>query len=164
MKYSNLFIIASAVIIISLTGCNFDVNTSDPQESPNILQSKKSKLFLAQYELMDMAPPVFEIKEAWMEKSWKWKTNYGFKEKVETGRYQLNLLLHSFIDTNFKNNEYGLKWKMENELNGYFRSSGNVYTISIKKLIIPDTLNILIEQMNEDRTTKYSEHFTLKKK
>jgi hypothetical protein len=162
MKYSILIIISIA--ILPFTSCNLDVNTSDPQESTSISQSKKSDLFISEYELKTIDSPIFKIKEAWMEKSWKWEVNYGIKERVETGRYQLNLLLDSFIDSNFKNNEYGIKWKMENKLNGYFRSTGNVYTLSIKQLILPDTLNISIEQINEDLTTKKFPSLIVKKK
>jgi len=160
--YSVLFIISIA--IFSLTSCNLDVNTSDPQQSASISQSKKNNLFISEYELERIDNPIFKIKEAWMEKSWKWEVNYGIKERMETSRYQLNLLLDSFIDSNFKNNEYGIKWEMENKLNGYFRSTGNVYTVSIKPLILPDILNISIEQITEDLTTKKFDSFTVKKK
>ncbi len=163
MKYLNLSLFLIAVIIFS--GCNLDVNTSDPQESPNIYQSKKDKLFLSGYELKNIEIPVFKIKEAWMEKCWKWKLNYSFfKEKKEIDCYQLNLLLDSFINPNFKDSQYGIKWEMENELNGYFSSSGNLYSLTLKQKILPDTFNIIVVQINEDRTTKIFEHFTVKKK
>ena len=162
MKYSILFIIPIAILV--LTSCNLDVNTSDPQESVSISQSKKNNLFISEYRLEAMDSSIFKIKEAWIEKTWQWSVNYGVKEKVKTGRYQLNLLLDSFTNTKFKNREYGLTWKMENPLNGYFRSSGNVYTLSIKGVILPDTLNISIEQIGEDLKTKKFAYFTIKKR
>lgn len=160
MKYSIFFLIS----MLFLISCNLDVDTTDPQASRNIFQSKKNKLFLSEYELDTMDNPIFRIKEAWIEKSWNWEINYGFKEKVETGGYQLNLLLDSFIDSKIKNNEYVLNWRMKNEFNGYFMSTGDVYTLFIKQDIPPDTFNIIIEQINHDRTSKLFEHFTVKKK
>ena len=162
MKYLIFFIISFA--IFSLMSCNWDVNTSDSQESPNIFQSKKNKLFLSEYELKEMDTPIFKIKEAWMEKCWKWKLNYGFKEKEEIGCYQLNLLLDNFVNPNFKNNEYGIKWQMENNIHGYFGSSGNIYSLIVEQKILPDTFNIKVEQINEDRTTNIFGHFTVRKK
>jgi hypothetical protein len=156
-----IVIIYSAVFLLA---CNFDVNTSDPQQSVNIAQSKGNNLFVSEYDLEDIDTSIFNIKEAWLEKSWRWETNFFNKKRLVTGGYQLNLLLDSFHNTNFSNENYNSEWMMKNNLNDGYFGIQYTYFLFLKKKIVPDTLRVLILKVNEDGRGEIFGHFTLKRK
>lgn len=163
MKDKSGFLILAGILLF-FSRCNFDVDTSDPQASSSIMISKKNNLFLSEYKSTPNYFSIFKIREAWIEKSWRNQLNYWQVVKEETGGNQLNLILDSFINPKFKNDEYILNWRMEDNVNGSLGKSGNVYSLFLKEQYLPDTFNITIEQINEDRTTKNLDTFKIIKK
>jgi hypothetical protein len=132
--------------------CNLDVDDTDPQVSPSSDFSKENKFYVTNYKSYKVPDSIFRIKEVWVEYTWKYDLNFGFVSKARMGGYHLNLKVDSFINPKFKRNEYGLKWLMEEKSNAYFGSSNNVYSLELKKEKLPDTVVVVVNIINEDRT------------
>ncbi len=148
----NNYIPASYFVMMMFTflGCNLDVNTSDPQFSRDIQTSKKDRFYLCAYEGVNQSPILFKIKEAWLEYSWKNQVNLWRKIKVKTGWYQLNFKLDSLINSDFKNDEYLINWRMEAKSYGYI-SSSDVYSLALKKEHLSDTFIIVVSKLGKER-------------
>lgn len=70
------------LFLILLFSCSEPVNTWDPQVSPNPKLSKEYGYFVAEYEAnIDNR---YIIDKAWIEKCWKYTSNNGKAEKIET--------------------------------------------------------------------------------
>lgn len=160
-KIFRLLILTTIVI---WTSCNIGLDTSNPQASSDITLSKKNNFFVSEYKLHNIDTSIFKIKEAWVEKCWKYKLNYGFKEKDQTGGYQLNLLLDNFNLMTINSGNYGTKWLMEDNLNGYFGESGNLFTLNTCLQTLPDTFKIIIQQIGNNNISTPFCHFSLIKK
>lgn len=76
--------------ILIITGCNFDVDTANPQASESIKDSKKDKLFIKEFTV-DTTRSSCLVSEAWVEFPWKNKLNYGSVLKTKLGGIQLLL-------------------------------------------------------------------------
>ena len=155
-----VFTLLILTAIVGSISCNIDVDTSNPQASSNITLSKKNNFFVSEYKLENIDTSIFKIKEAWVEKCWKYKLNYGFKEKEQTGGYQLNLLLENFNLTTINSRSYGTKWLMEDNLNRYFGQSANLFTLNTCLQNLPDTFKIIIDQTGSNTRTPFC-HFTI---
>jgi len=150
--------------IAFLFACNFDVNTSDPQQSINIAQSKENRLFVSAFDLMNTDTSIFKIKEAWIEKCWRWEADFWKKKHLVTGGYQFNILLDSFHNTTFNEGNYNLNWMMKNNPNDGYFGKQYTYFLFLKKEIVPDTLKVLILKVSENGRSEIFGNFTLKKK
>jgi hypothetical protein len=76
--------------ILLITGCNLDVNTSDPQVSNSLEDSKKDKLFIKEFTV-DTTRSSCLVDEAWVEFSWINKLNQGKVLKSKFDEIQLAL-------------------------------------------------------------------------
>jgi hypothetical protein len=144
--------------ICSLLSCNLDVNTSDPQASCNIQNSKKDRFFIAGYELSEIHNQSFNISEAWVESVWFNKLTSGRVSKIKSNEYQLVLKIKDFLNPEFDQDKYLSKWEMQDDQGNVFGSGNGVYILLLKGNGIPDTFHISIRKIEENlSTTKVAE-------
>jgi hypothetical protein len=150
------------ILLVGLVSCNLDINTSDPQASTCILESKKDNLFISKYEAINVDSSIFKIKQAWAENTWTWEANLLTKQKKTNGLHQVNFIVDDECGK-VKNNRYLSNWRMYNKIYGPVSSEGNIFSVDIGDSIIPDTLNVCIELIKNDRTLIPIGKFCLKK-
>lgn len=126
------------------------VNTVDPQASSDIESSKKHGPFLKEYEINGSTGDFFQIKEAWIEHTWK--NGYeGNKVKViKTSGVQLNLRLINFSDSTIRNDRYLLDWEMKDSANGFFGKANGIYRKILRSSNLPDSFNIILSRVRNN--------------
>lgn len=124
--------------VLILSGCNLDIDTSDPMASKTINDSKKDGFFLREYNASS-TDTSYKIKEAWIEHIWfnEVKGFRVYKKSVQS--IQLNLRVASLP---LNGNEYFLNWEMADSTYGIFGTSNGCYVLDLKQEKIPDSFKI----------------------
>lgn len=145
------------------SSCHFEVDTVDPQVSPNIEASKKDGFFVSEYKVQQIPRGIFEIKEAWVEHVWKNKIKGTKVKKIKADELQLNLKIEN-LNSDFNNSDYLLNWRMDDQLNNSFGESDGVYVLFLKTGNFPDSVIVTVNKIKEDRRLNNIFQFVIIKK
>ncbi len=135
-----------------LSGCNFlekfEINTVDPQLNSSIFQSINRGVFVCAYkeDTWNFSNKDLKIKEAWIEKGWKFIINDRGEKDMEILSYN-NLVIRLEHSRNLAHKNYLLTWLLNDEKNDSFESSNEVYGIEIESDSLPVKTKIYVEQM-----------------
>lgn len=166
-----IIIVGVAITIIALLivkGLAFlrkaEVNTVDPQASPDIESSKRDGLFLKEYEINGSTGDLFQIKEAWVEHTWK----NGYEDNIvkvkKTSGAQLVLRIVDFSDSTLRNDRYLLDWEMKDSANGFFGKANGVYRKILRSSSLPDSFNIVLGRVRNNVSQDEIGRLTLNEK
>jgi len=166
-KITVTVIILTVIAFLVIKGWSYlgkiEVNTSDPQASSDIKKSKDNGLFLKEYEVAEVTGNFFEVKEAWVEYTWRNGFEGNELRKIKTGRTQLTLKLINYLDSNIKSDNYLFDWEMNDIVNGSLGSSG-VYSVSLEDQQLPDSFTIIINKINNNGTRSQIGQFVVRRK
>lgn len=145
-------IIAILVIMIFINGCNSQVNTTDPQISKNIQESKKNGVFLKQYFIESTTDKNIILEEAWTEKTWFYEIHNGKAIKVQ--KYGCRLCFNLKQTPDLKYNLKNLNnWLMDcPKIDFYVGIAYGVYELSYQDCNIPDTVSLDLIEQTETKT------------
>lgn len=135
--------------ILFIIGCNFDVNTLDPQVSNSLEYSKKDKLFLKEFT-DDTTRSSCLVSEAWVEFSWINKLHYGKVLKTKPGGNQLAL---KFNPKTFSLdlNEYLWSWVLIGSTYGTFGRENGIFILDLNDKIIPNNFEIYLNKIRPNK-------------
>ena len=137
-------------LTLFLMSCNLEINTTDPQASSNIAESKTSGFFIAQYHPSPIPDNIFVVEQAWIETVWFNKIVSGKVVKAKSNQIQFNLKLTNFSSRDFANDKYILNWEMKDH-EGHGVGTGNgVYILELKGQSIPDSIQLSIYKIGKD--------------
>jgi len=156
-------VIAIFLYMVFNTACNLEINTVDPQASININDSKKDGLLISEYQSQEI-PNFFDIKEAWVEHVWFNKLSNGKTVKLKSSEIQLNLKLSDFLNPEFKEDKYIIRWAMKDKKNNFLGKSNGVYVMDLDNQKIMDSIYISICKINQDETTTEVYRFLIRRK
>ncbi len=148
------------------------VNTADPQCSPNIKESKRDKLFIAEY-FIEKRFDVIEIKEAWLEKVWYNSVKDGKIGKDIDSTYQLVFTLTPAAESVFsldKLSQWGIiepKRKFPVGLHMHRSITGKVsqeYFFCTESSEIPDSIMFYVTKTINGKDTKVGDLIFQRKK
>lgn len=139
------------LFIVLFYGCNLGVNTVDPQLSENSAVSRKGKVFINKYSVVQKPYQFFNIKEVWSE--------YVWKKAIENGQITKSILTDKQLVFNVDDDSSKLKleqfntdWKVDfaSPIISYALQK-NVYGIRFNSTKIPDStmLNIMLMKNGE---------------
>lgn len=109
--------------------------------------------FICQYVFSKAPDYIFKIKNSWLEYVWKNKLEHGEKVKGKLENTQLILELDDFNNPSFTDANYIVNWEMEDPKNGKVGTSNGVYVLSLNNNNVPDSFNIEIGKIRNDRST-----------
>jgi len=138
MKGNKYLILIFAIFLVS--GCTSQVNTSDPQISRSIIDSKKNKVFLKEFALIFKTDTNIVVNEAWSEKTWFYEIHNGVKVKVQKYGCQLCFKLKQTPYLKYRLDKLD-KWLMEYlDKDIYVGISYGIYNLGFSDCNIPDSL------------------------
>jgi hypothetical protein len=140
--------------IMSVTSCNLEVNTSDPQASTDIESSRKDGFLVRKYEHFSDIDSLFKIQEAWIEHSWKYSLVGNKKVKEKFDDLQFDFKLSKFKGPFFRDDNYLVDWRIQNDTNEYVGQSNGVYVLFLKGTEIPKKISFTVRKLNEDTSFK----------
>lgn len=74
------FLFFVCFVLYALAGCN---GNNKHKSSSNISEAKKNGSFVKEYSIVDVSKNIpFKVKEAWVEKEWKYKSDKDFNLKI----------------------------------------------------------------------------------
>lgn len=130
--------------ILFLIGCNLDVNTSDPQASNSIKDSKKDKLLIKVLSIDTTKSSCF-IDEAWIEYSWRNQVKYGKLSKFKPGGIQLVIKSNQELFS-LDPAEYLWSWEFVDSVYGPLASYSGLYTLGLNEKHYPNSFEIYLEK------------------
>lgn len=141
------FLLLIGVIGLVITSCNFGhVDTTNPQVSRNLHESKKNGLFISDYifSVVDLQTldTVHSKDLAWLEKVWFNITDQSSKIDVsENNQLVFNL---SMLD-NYRINDFIIgKNRIKGSNNYYCRIENELFTYRFRDSLIPNNLDLYI--------------------
>lgn len=152
-------------VIFLINGCNCQVNTTDPQISENIADSKKNKVFLKEYILSSKTDTNIVVNEAWSEKTWFYEIHNGVKVKVQKYGCQLCFKLKQtpFLKYRLdKLDAWRMKYLPSRKYVGIYYGT---YKLGFNECNIPDSLNLTLIEVKDTNSVlreKFVGNITLK--
>lgn len=101
------------ICLVCLIRCGIEINTSDPQFSGSIEESKEDSLFLFELTCTNSGNNIFKFDKAWIEYSWKNEVKWGKRIKKRTDGVQLVIQISEYLDSFFVRKSYVLNWTMK---------------------------------------------------
>lgn len=142
-------------VFFFMTSCNLETNTSSPQSSKDISDSKGNDFFIKKLNIDSAGKQFLNSGEIWLESCWKNEIKNGKVSKQKTEGIQLNLEIMNFKSKGFNEKNYLINWHMAVDGIGVFGRTGNVYTLYINNSISLDTFQIQIKKLiNDSYVTK----------
>jgi len=138
----NAKILLLPLLLTCFINCNSQVNTSDPQVSKNIIESKKSGFFVAEYGLTYTSDPNIILEQAWMEKTWFNQVHNGKVKHVAKNYCSLYFKLKQTKGLRYRMDKMN-DWLMEYPETGYYVGLAyGTYEIGIPDCKVRDSIKI----------------------
>ncbi len=154
--------IHSILIIISLSGCNLEVNTTNPQLSSSLFESINKGVFVCAFKASQLSTSKldFIVEEAWVERVWKYSINSNNQRDVEIFDQRMLVIKGKNKDHELSSEKYLFTWFLEDEKDNSFQTQNGVYGVQLKDGKIPGQIKVYIKQMQKmdfKHTTTLSE-------
>ncbi len=149
-----LILFSLMIFIINFYSCQ--INTTNPQTSVSIADSKHNGLFIKQYILKNCSDKDIKVEEVWLEKLWFNKIINFNVVKAPDKAYQLCFKLRQTPNMIFriaKFSDWLIKYEKTEETSKSDKYVGihtGIYNICFNDIVIPDTVSF--DLMIRDKT------------
>lgn len=111
MKMKNIIFL---ICLVSLIGCDMETDTTNPQFSRNIDQSKKDDHFLFEVNCVNYGDSLFRFDKIWIERCWKNEVHLGKRKIKRTEGLQMVIQISKYRNSFFSPTSYSADWTMKN--------------------------------------------------